>query len=77
MISAKEAREKCESITSEKAVNQLSEIEKKIESAIKVGKFEAYHYLPILDSVKKELIRLGYQVNIFNDRNETTFTIKW
>ena len=79
MLTAIEARAKVESITSDKAKEQLALVERKIELAIKDGSYETFIYKELDSSVIRRLESAGYKVIKVNDPRDgdITITISW
>lgn len=79
LISAREARQKIESLESNKIKQQMKDIENSINKAVDDGKYSCYYYNSLFESVAKELTRQGYNYSDCCDSRDhaTTIIISW
>jgi len=76
MITAKEAAERVESMTTEVAKSQMEKIHKAVDLAVDKAQRQAYVGFLIVPSVKAELEKeLGYTVKLVDDIREGCYTI--
>ena len=78
MITAKEARQKVESLNSELNQKQLKQIENAINKAIDEGRFETYLPISVYKPVGLEIVKLGYVVTDRSSQRDGSSTkISW
>ena len=78
-MKAQEARKLAYEVNTAKTNSQYSEIKKDIKEEVLKGKYQCFHYSPILPDVRSKLIEEGYKFGseLSSQKDGTTIEICW
>ena len=77
MISAEQARKETQAAAETRISETLKRVEKNVCEAVNQGKYQCYYFGYLNDKVIMHLRNLGYEVTLYNQYNETDYTISW